>query len=80
MKMIPARKIPGTHFCLRLSRTQGHSVAGRIRLIEKKNPPHRDSNLRPRARSIVPQPSTLPRNYEPSIKQMYHGAHNTHAT
>jgi hypothetical protein len=25
------RKIPGTHFCLRLSRHQGHSAAGSIR-------------------------------------------------
>jgi hypothetical protein len=29
------RKIPGTHFCQRLSRPQGHSAAGRIRLIKK---------------------------------------------
>jgi hypothetical protein len=28
------RKIPGTHFCQRLSRLQGHSAAGRIRSIE----------------------------------------------
>jgi hypothetical protein len=25
------RKIPGTHFCYRMSRPQGHSAAGRIR-------------------------------------------------
>jgi hypothetical protein len=25
------KKIPGTHFCYRLSRPQGHSAAGRIR-------------------------------------------------
>jgi hypothetical protein len=25
------RKFPGTHFCWRLSRPQGHSAAGRIR-------------------------------------------------
>jgi hypothetical protein len=31
------RKIPGTHFCQRLSWPQGHSVAGRIRSIEKSN-------------------------------------------
>jgi hypothetical protein len=31
------RKIPGTHFCYRLSRPQGHSAAGRIRSIEKSN-------------------------------------------
>jgi hypothetical protein len=29
------RKIAGTHFCQRLSRPQGHSVAGRIRSVEK---------------------------------------------
>jgi hypothetical protein len=29
------RYIPGTHFCQRLSRLQGHSAAGRIRSIEK---------------------------------------------
>jgi hypothetical protein len=39
-------KIPGTHFCLRVSRLQGHSAAGWIRSIEKI---HfiRDSNRRP---------------------------------
>jgi hypothetical protein len=31
------RKIPGTHFCLRLSQLLGHSAAGRIRSIEKSN-------------------------------------------
>jgi hypothetical protein len=29
------RKIPGTHFCQRLSRPQGHSAAGGITYIEK---------------------------------------------
>jgi hypothetical protein len=29
------RKIPGTHFCLRSRRLQGHSAAERIRSIEK---------------------------------------------
>jgi hypothetical protein len=33
------RKIPGTHFCQRLNRPQGHSAPGRIRSIEK-NPSH----------------------------------------
>jgi hypothetical protein len=28
------RKIPGTHFCYRLSQPQGHSAAGRIRSVE----------------------------------------------
>jgi hypothetical protein len=27
---LPPKKIPGTHFCQRLSRPQGHSTAGRI--------------------------------------------------
>jgi hypothetical protein len=31
------RKIPGTDFCQRLSRPQGHSAAGRVRSIEKSN-------------------------------------------
>jgi hypothetical protein len=31
------RKIPDTHFCLRLSRPQGHNVARRVRSIEKSN-------------------------------------------
>jgi hypothetical protein len=30
-------KIPGTHFCQRLTRPQGHSAAGMIRSIEKCN-------------------------------------------
>jgi hypothetical protein len=34
---LPPRKIPGTHFCLRLSRPQGHGAPGRIRSIEKSN-------------------------------------------
>jgi hypothetical protein len=54
-------KIHGTHFCLRLSRTQSHNTAGKIRYIEKKI-----HLIRIRTRdlpvcSIVPQPTTLPR-------------------
>jgi hypothetical protein len=41
-RALPPRNLPGTHFCQRLSRTQGHSAAGRIRSIEK-NPPHWDN-------------------------------------
>jgi hypothetical protein len=33
----PPREIPGTHFCYRLSRPQGHSAAGKIKSIEKSN-------------------------------------------
>jgi hypothetical protein len=56
----PPRKIPGTHFCQRLSRHQGHSASGRIKSIEKSN----DIGNRPHdlpACSIVSQPTTLPR-------------------
>jgi hypothetical protein len=31
------KKFPGTHFCYRLSRPQGHSAAERIRSMEKYN-------------------------------------------
>jgi hypothetical protein len=55
------RKIPGTHFCLRLSRPQGHSAAGRIRSIKKSNY-HIGNRIRDLpACSLVPQPTTLPR-------------------
>jgi hypothetical protein len=40
------RKIPGSHFCLRMSRPQGHSAARSIRYIEKIHL-IRDSNRRP---------------------------------
>jgi hypothetical protein len=54
------RKIPGTHFCYRLSRLQGHSVAGRIMSTEKSNDfiGNRSHNLP--ACSIVPQATMLP--------------------
>jgi hypothetical protein len=44
---LPPRKIPGTYFCQRLSRPQGHSAAGRIRSIERTQWPNRKSNSRP---------------------------------
>jgi hypothetical protein len=55
-----SRKIPGTHFCSRLSRPQGHSEAGRIRLIEKSNDLIGNRTRYFLACSIVPQPTTLP--------------------
>jgi hypothetical protein len=54
------RKIPGTHFCQRLSRPQGHSEAGRIRSIEKTNDLIRNRTCDLPACSTVPQPITLP--------------------
>jgi hypothetical protein len=50
------KDIPGTHFCYRLSRPQGHSAAGRIRSLEKSN-----RTLDLPAYSIVSQPTTLSR-------------------
>jgi hypothetical protein len=55
------RKIPGTHFYYRLSRTEGHCAVGRTRSIENSSDLignlHRDLP----ASSAVPQPTTLPR-------------------
>jgi hypothetical protein len=34
---LPPRNIPGTHFCYRLSRLQGHSAAGRIMSMKNSN-------------------------------------------
>jgi hypothetical protein len=53
-------KIPGTHFCYRLSQPQGHSAAGRIWSIEKFTTSLgiEPGDLLPC--SMVPQPPTLP--------------------
>jgi hypothetical protein len=55
------RKIPGTHLCLRLSRPQGHSQAGRIRSTEKSNDLIGNQTHSLPACSRVPQQTTLPR-------------------
>jgi hypothetical protein len=53
------RKIPGTHFCQRLGRPQGHRADGRIRSIEIIHLiGSRSRDLL--ACSIVPQPTTPP--------------------
>jgi hypothetical protein len=56
---LPPKNIPGTHFCYRLSRPQGHSTAGRIRSIEKKIHLIETRTRDLPACSIVPQPTTL---------------------
>jgi hypothetical protein len=53
-------KIPGTHFCQRLSRPQGHSAAESIR-SNLKNPPHRDLDPRPSGLQHSALTTTLPR-------------------
>jgi hypothetical protein len=48
-------KIPGTHFCYRLSRLQGHNEAGGLGKLEKIHLIRKRSRDLP-ACSIVPQP------------------------
>jgi hypothetical protein len=66
------RKIPGTHFCWRLSRAQGHSAAGRIRSIEKSSDLVENQTRNLLACTVVPQPTTPPRapsKYYEQIKE-----------
>jgi hypothetical protein len=53
-------KIHGIHFCYRLSRSQGHSAALRIRSIEKSSDLIGNQTHHLPACSRVPQPTTLP--------------------
>jgi hypothetical protein len=57
----PPRKIPGTHFCQRLSGPQGHSASGRIRSIEKSNNLIGNRTRDLPVCNIELQPTTLPR-------------------
>jgi hypothetical protein len=57
---LPPRNIPGTHFGYRLSRSQGHSAARRIRSIEKSNELIGNRTRVLPACNTVPQSSTLP--------------------
>jgi hypothetical protein len=56
--LLLSRKIPGTHFCQRLSRLQGHCAAGKITSIEEIGLIGNRTRDLP-ACSIVPQPDTL---------------------
>jgi hypothetical protein len=58
---LPPRKIPGTHFCQRLSRPQGLCAAGKIWSIEKIHLIGTRTRDLP-AYSIVPQQTTVPRS------------------
>jgi hypothetical protein len=58
-RSLPPRKIPGTHFCYKLSRR--HSAAGMIRSIEKSNDLIGNQTRDLPAFSITPQPTTLQR-------------------
>jgi hypothetical protein len=51
---LPPGDIPGTHFCYRLIRPQGHSAAGRIKSMKNLNHPigNRSRNLPPLAQCL----------------------------
>jgi hypothetical protein len=53
--------IPGTHFCLRLSRPQGHSAAGRIMSMKNSNDTIGNRTRDLPTCSVVPQPTAPPR-------------------
>ena len=55
---LPTGRIPGNHFCWRLSQPQGHSAAGRIMSMKNSNEiiGNRTHDLPPY--SVVPQPTT----------------------
>jgi hypothetical protein len=57
--LYPPGNIPGTHFCLRLSRPQGRSAARRI--MSMKNSNNTIGNRTRVACSTVPQPTAPPR-------------------
>jgi hypothetical protein len=56
------RKIPGTQFCYRLNRSQDHSEPGKVRSIEKFDDLIGIGTGDLPACSVVPQPTTLPRD------------------
>jgi hypothetical protein len=62
------RKIPGTHFCYRLSRPQGQNATGRIRSIKKSNDLIGNRTREFPARSTVPQQTTLLRS--PAVRHV----------
>ena len=59
---LPPGNIPGTHFCWRLSRPQGHSAAGRIMLMKKSSDTIGNRTLDLPACNAVPQATALRRD------------------
>jgi hypothetical protein len=60
-RLYPPGYIPGTHFCYRLSQFQGHSAAGRIKLMKSPNDPIGNRSRGLPARSAVSQRTAPPR-------------------
>ena len=58
---LQTRRYPGTNFCWRLNRPQGHGVAGRIKSMKNPTDPIGNRNLNFPACSAVPQSTTPPR-------------------
>ena len=58
--LYPPRKIPGTHFCCRSRRPQGHSTAGRIRSMQNCSDPNGNRTRDHPACTAVPQQNALP--------------------
>ena len=59
---LPPGNIPGTHFCWRLSRPQGHSATGRVMSMKNSNDINRNRTRDFPACSAVPQPTAPPRS------------------
>jgi hypothetical protein len=56
-RLHPSRKIPGTDFCWRLSRSDGHSAAGRIKSMKNSSDPNRNRTRNLPACNAVTQPT-----------------------
>ena len=67
-RLYPSGNIPGTHFCQRLSRTQGHSEAERIMLMKNSNDTTGNRIRDLPACSAVPQLTAPPR--APTIRTL----------
>ena len=58
---LPPGNIPGTHFCWKLSQSQGHSAAGRIMSMKNSNDTIRNRTRDLPICSAVSQPTASPR-------------------
>jgi hypothetical protein len=76
VRLYPTVNIPGTHFCYRLSRPQGHSAAGRIMSMKNSNDTIGNRTRDLLAFSSVPQPTAPQREIkgaDPISDKQYFG-------
>jgi hypothetical protein len=59
-RLYPQGNVPGTHFCYRLSRPQGHRVAGRIKSMTNANDTIGNRTRVLPGCTALPQPTALP--------------------